>query len=100
MKDTSKNKISMNQIGGNHYSSLSIQPIDYIQANNLGFIEGNIIKYVTRYKSKGGLEDLYKAKSYLDRLIEENKKESSLDISYSGTVVGNYVVDETGVKHY
>lgn len=58
------------QIGGTHYKEMSIQPIEYIMANNLGYIEGNIIKYVSRYKSKNGLEDLKKAKHYLDILIE------------------------------
>jgi hypothetical protein len=51
-----------------HYDS-GIEPIEYIQANDMGFIEGNIIKYVTRYKRKNGLEDLKKARWYLDKLI-------------------------------
>ena len=58
------------QIGGDHYKELSIQPIEYILANKLGFCEGNVIKYITRYKSKNGLEDLKKAKHYIDMLIE------------------------------
>ncbi len=53
-----------------HYD-LTIQPIDYIIANNLNFAEGNIIKYVSRYKQKNGKEDLLKAKYYLDLLIKE-----------------------------
>lgn len=52
-----------------HYSKNKIQPIDYILANDLNFCEGNIIKYVTRYKHKNGLEDLKKAKHYLEILI-------------------------------
>jgi hypothetical protein len=56
------------QIGGDHYQT-NIPPIEYIESNNLNFIEGNIIKYVSRYKAKNGLEDLQKAKWYLDRLI-------------------------------
>lgn len=59
-----------NQVGGSHYKDMSIQPIEYIIANKLGYIEGNIIKYISRYKSKNGLEDLKKAKHYLDILIE------------------------------
>lgn len=50
-----------------------ISPFDYIKANNLDFFEGNIIKYITRYKEKNGLEDLIKAKTYLDELIKQNK---------------------------
>ena len=59
-----------NQVGGDHYSKLRIQPVEYIHANGLGFCEGSIIKYVTRYKSKGGLDDLRKARHFLDLLIE------------------------------
>lgn len=61
------------QVGGAHYNSKGIQPIEYIFANNLGFCEGNIIKYVTRYKEKNGIEDLEKSKHYLDLLISELK---------------------------
>lgn len=50
-----------------------ISPFDYIKANNLNYFEGNIIKYITRYKEKNGLEDLLKAKTYLDELIKQNK---------------------------
>lgn len=58
------------QIGGNHYQGCAIQPIEYILANDLPFIEGSIVKYVTRWKTKGGVEDLRKARNYIDRLIE------------------------------
>ena len=57
------------QIGGTHYTNMKIQPVDYIVPNNIGFCEGNIIKYISRYKNKNGLEDLKKAKHYLDILI-------------------------------
>lgn len=64
------------QIGGSHYISKPIQPWDYIAANNLGFFEGNIVKYVTRWRDKGGQGDLLKAKHYLEKLIElEGKTE-------------------------
>jgi hypothetical protein len=58
------------QEGGEHYKKLKIQTWDYIAANGLGYFEGNIIKYVSRWKEKGGLEDLKKARHYLDKLIE------------------------------
>ena len=58
------------QHGGNHYKDMTIQPIEYTLKNNLGFCEGNIIKYVSRYKNKNGVEDLKKARHYLDILIE------------------------------
>lgn len=59
------------QIGGGHYKDLKIQPIQFILANGLGFCEGNVVKYVTRYASKNGIEDLKKARHYLDLLIED-----------------------------
>lgn len=62
------------QIGGNHYK-IAIEPIDYIMKNKLGFCEGNVIKYVTRHKSKNGVEDLKKAKHYIDFLISEYENE-------------------------
>jgi hypothetical protein len=68
-------KAMEHQVGGNHYKNKSIQPIDYIMGNNLSFCEGNIIKYVTRYKDKNGVEDLMKAKQYIEFLIEELNKE-------------------------
>ena len=58
-----------------HYSCFELEPLTYIIVNKLGFCEGNIIKYVTRYKHKGGLEDLLKAEHYLHILIEEEKHE-------------------------
>lgn len=58
------------QVGGNHYQNYAIQPIEFIIKNNIPFLEANIIKYVVRYKNKNGLEDLKKAKHYLEMLIE------------------------------
>lgn len=63
------------QVGGSHYKVLKIQPTEYILANALDFCEGNVVKYVTRYKLKGGIEDLKKARHYLDLLIETREKE-------------------------
>lgn len=58
------------EVGGNHYKDMVIQPIEFITKNGLGFIVGNIIKYVCRYKNKNGKEDLLKARHYIDLLIE------------------------------
>lgn len=57
-----------------HYKKCAIQPIDYIIANDLDFLEGNIIKYVTRYKFKGGVADLKKAMDYLNWLTDREEK--------------------------
>ena len=59
------------QIGGSHYKDLEIQPIDYILGNQLGYAEGNVVKYVSRWRDKGGIEDLRKAKQYIDFLIAD-----------------------------
>ncbi len=64
-------KSTEKQEGGDHYKKRKIQPIDYILANKLSFCEGNVVKYVTRWRDKGGLEDLKKARQYLDFLIEQ-----------------------------
>ena len=61
------------QVGGSHYKSKAIQPWDYIASNQLGYLEGNVVKYVSRWKDKGGLEDLKKAQHYLAKLIEVNQ---------------------------
>ena len=57
-------------INPDHYGNSGIDVIDFCQANNLDFMQGNVIKYVFRYKNKNGLEDLEKAKEYIDRMIE------------------------------
>jgi hypothetical protein len=69
-------KANDTQVGGTHYR-LTIEPWDYIVKNNLGYLEGNIIKYVTRYKGKHGVEDLQKARHYLDKLIETLTEDES-----------------------
>ena len=61
------------QVGGQHYKSKAIQPWDYIASNNMGYLEGNVVKYVSRWKDKGGVEDLKKAQHYLTKLIEVNQ---------------------------
>lgn len=58
------------QIGGDHYKDMPIQPIDFILKNGLGYCEGNVVKYVSRWRKKHGVEDLKKARHYLDMLIE------------------------------
>lgn len=63
-------KANDHQVGGSHYKDRAIQPWDYIIANDLGFLEANVVKYVTRYKAKNGIKDLEKARHYLDKLIE------------------------------
>jgi len=63
------------QVGGNHYARHSIQPWDYIVANDLGYLEGNIVKYISRWREKGGVNDLRKVIHYAEKLIEVATKE-------------------------
>lgn len=58
------------QVGGDHYKTKAIQPVEYIHANGLGFCEGNVVKYVSRWRDKNGIKDLEKARHYLDILIQ------------------------------
>jgi hypothetical protein len=67
------------QESGSHYKDKGIQPIVYIHANNLGFCEGNVVKYVTRWRDKGGEADLRKAIHYLELLIQLEIKQSQPD---------------------
>ena len=67
------------QVAGSHYKELPIQPVEYIHANGLGYFEGNVVKYVTRWKSKGGIADLEKAKHYIELLIELENQRNSVD---------------------
>jgi len=58
------------QVGGGHYQGKAIQPWDYIVSNRLGYLEGNVVKYISRWQDKGGRQDLEKARHYLDKLLE------------------------------
>ena len=58
------------QIGGGHYKSMAIQPVEYAHRNGLNFCQGNVVKYVSRYRDKNGKQDLLKARHFIDLLIE------------------------------
>lgn len=58
------------QVGGGHYKDMKIQPVEFIHANGIPFIEGCVIKYVARWRTKGGVKDLEKARHFIDLLIE------------------------------
>jgi len=63
-------KASSKQEGGIHYKQMAIQPVDYIQSNNLDYLEGNVIKYISRHRSKGREEDIKKAIHYCQMILE------------------------------
>jgi hypothetical protein len=62
------------QVGGNHYKDMPIQPMEYSMANGLDACQHTIIKYVTRFRQKGGIQDLEKARHTLDMLIEFERR--------------------------
>jgi len=82
------------QVGGTHYKDMVIQPLEYIMANNMPYCEANVVKYISRWKSKGGVEDLRKVKHYVDLLIdsaEDTTLDSLLEPQYSKEAIeGNY----------
>jgi hypothetical protein len=61
---------------GSHYKDMPIQPVEFIHANAIGYFEGNVIKYVARWRKKNGIADLKKARHYIDLLIELEEKKS------------------------
>ena len=65
------------QVGGNHYKDFAIQPTEYIFMNDIPFIEGNIIKYISRWRTKNGIEDLRKVIHYVELLIHLEEKKSA-----------------------
>jgi len=75
--DVPPHSFLQDQVGGNHYSQMKIQPVEFIYANQeyIGFIEGLIIRYLCRWKFKDGLKDLLKVKHLINILIEFRMKE-------------------------
>jgi hypothetical protein len=69
------------QVGGSHYKDMAIQPVEYIHKNGLGFCEGNVVKYITRWKTKNGIEDLKKVIHYAELLIQM-EQEKTLTFEY------------------
>ena len=59
-----------NQVGGSHYAEMTIQPAEFIVFNEIGFLEGNVIKYICRHQNKNGAEDIKKAIHYCELLLQ------------------------------
>ena len=59
------------QVGGSHYKDCGIQPVEYIHANKLDYFEGNVVKYITRHKTKNGIEDIRKVIHYAELILEK-----------------------------
>jgi len=93
------------QVGGDHYKKLSIQPAQFCMANGIPFMEGSVIKYVTRWRGKGGVEDLRKARHFLDMLIEDAEKDRETEDMFERDAAaleavykGNYAALGAGYK--
>ena len=72
-----RGKASSQQVGGNHYCNMAIQPAEYAQLNQLNFCESAVIKYVSRHRNKNGAEDIKKAIHFLNLLLEIEYKDQS-----------------------
>ena len=71
---TPKRKALDTQVSGDHYKSMKIQPFEYSLANGLGPCEHSVLKYISRWRSKGGIADLEKAQHILQILIEHEEE--------------------------
>lgn len=74
--EVAKTKASDTQVGGNYYTTLVIQPMEYSMANKLDACQHTVVKYITRFREKNGLQDLLKAKHTIDLLIEREYKDA------------------------
>ena len=74
------------QIGGSHYKDMVIQPSEFINKNKLQFAEGNAIKYICRHASKGEVQDLEKAKHYIDMIIDRDYGAQHKPLPYGFTL--------------
>ena len=88
-------KVYKKQIGGSHYKNMKIQPAQFINENNLPFAEGNAIKYICRHQHKGEVQDLEKAKHYIDMIIERDYGTHSKPLPYGFTLTPSKDPDMT-----
>ena len=85
------------QEGGTHYKSMKIQPVEFILANELGFCEGNVVKYICRYKQKGGAQDLKKVIHYTELLIKSLEADKSPE-ELLGEVLKGHLPDQANAS--
>jgi len=74
------------QVGGSHYKDMKIQPSEFINRNKLLFAEGNAIKYICRHAAKGEVQDLEKAKHYIDMIIDRDYDTQHKSLPYGFTL--------------
>lgn len=97
-----KPRVLQTQVGGDHYAKYPIQPIEYIHANKLDFEQGNIVKLITRFRDKGGAQDLRKIKQYADILLaleygEDTTPEPTSTVLDTAPADGVYLVMRDGL---
>ena len=90
--------MSANDTGPGHYKDKPMQPWDFIVANNLGYLEGKVIKYVSRWRQKGGVEDLRKAKHYIEKLIEVESGQAAPETAADATLRAQRATWDARVK--
>jgi hypothetical protein len=88
------------QVSGTHYKTLAVQPVEFIMSNQMGFCEGNVVKYVTRWRSKGGLADLQKARHFIQFIEEGEKYRRALHRVRGAVVFRAWWDSEMHVDHY
>lgn len=77
MNNTCKQTALDVQVDGNHYKTMKVQPVEFIHANSVPYMEGNVIKYISRHKSKNGAADVRKALHYCQLILELEYGETS-----------------------
>ena len=95
----SESKVNATQVGGDHYRKMKIQPWDFIIGNGIPWAEGTVIQYVSRWRSKGGVDDLRKARHVLDKLIEQAASEHKAEPQSTILMTGQQWVTGTGKVH-
>ena len=90
--------MSANDTGPGHYKDKPLQVWDYVIANNLGYLEGNVVKYVSRWRQKGGVEDLRKAKHYIEKLIEVESGQAAPETAADATLRAQRATWDARVK--
>ena len=78
------NSKEKDNIKPDHYGNSGIDVISFCQANNLDFMQGNVIKYITRYRKKNGLEDVRKAVEYINRILADEYPEYEAIVKTKG----------------
>ncbi len=76
-KQSASPRANDTQVAGNHYKQFQIEPWDAISDWNLGYLDGNAVKYLSRWRHKNGIEDLKKARHYIDKLLEVEQAKKS-----------------------